>query len=240
MERGCFTSARASGGRAWYAARHARRLARDAQLLGLGEIEPGLALRLLDELAAPTRGGGGDLKLRLEAWRDPDGAPRLRGSARVLEEDAPTWRAIVAPAPHPGPTATSTAKTTDRSLYDAALAAARAAEADEALLCDAAGFLVEGARTNLVVALADGSLVTPPLARGAQAGVAREILLEHVAELREAEVSRAALASARELIAVNAVRGARAITSLDGRPLGDGQPGPWSARLDRALASARR
>jgi len=230
--RGCFTSARASGGRAWWAARHARRIARDARLVGLGEVDPGLALRLLAELAAPSRDGG-DLKVRLVAQPDRDGAPCLRGGAISLAPDPAAWRAITAPAPHPGPSPTSAAKTTDRAYYDAALAAGRGA--DEALCLDACGRLVEGCRTNLVVVLADGALATPPLARGAQAGIAREILLERCAELRERDVDRASLTAAREVVAVNAVRGARAVVAIDGSPVGDGRPGPWSARLGDAL-----
>jgi branched-subunit amino acid aminotransferase/4-amino-4-deoxychorismate lyase len=233
----CYTSARASAGRVWHAPLHARRLARDAKLLGIGDVDQALVRRLLEELAAPSRAGG-DLKVRVEAQRDAVTGVRLRGAAAAVEPDRATWRAIAAREPHPGPSPTSRCKTTERRCYDAALAEARAAGADEALLFDRAGFLVEGARTNVVVVCADGSLRTPPLARGGQAGVAREVLLGEVAELHEADVERAELASAREVIAVNAVRPARAITSLDGHPLGAaGRPGPWAERLGRLLAS---
>jgi branched-subunit amino acid aminotransferase/4-amino-4-deoxychorismate lyase len=234
MTVGCYTCTRAAGGRPWHPDRHVRRLARDAALLGLGAIDEARAFALLDALAAPTRDGP-DRKLRLDAQPSRDGAPRLVASFTPLDADPATWRAIMAPAPHPGRTALSTAKTTERAHYEAAFAAATAAGADEALLCDAAGFLVEGARTNLFVALADGRVVTPPVARGGQAGVAREILLDAIESLVEADVAGAALASAREIVAVNAVRGARSIASLDGRPIGAGEPGPWSERLDRAL-----
>lgn len=236
---GCYTCTRATGGRAWHAERHVLRLARDSKLLGLGAIDETRARALLDELAAPTLGGV-DRKLRLDAQPDRDGAPRLVASFTPIDADPASWRAIVAPTPHPGPSATSTAKTTERAHYEAAFAAASAAGADEALLCDADGFLVEGARTNLVVVLAGDRVATPPVARGGQAGVAREILLDAIEALVEADVAHAALASAREIVAVNAVRGARPITHLDGRPIGDGRPGPWSDRLDRALRGAPR
>jgi branched-subunit amino acid aminotransferase/4-amino-4-deoxychorismate lyase len=48
-------------------------------------------------------------------------------------------------------------------------------------------------------------------------------------------VSRAQLAAAREILATNAVRGVRPVIALDGRPVGDGKPGPWSQRLDLLL-----
>jgi branched-subunit amino acid aminotransferase/4-amino-4-deoxychorismate lyase len=43
------------------------------------------------------------------------------------------------------------------------------------------------------------------------------------------------LAQAAEIIALNAVRDARPITLLDGHPVGDGQAGPWAARLRAVL-----
>ena len=39
------------------------------------------------------------------------------------------------------------------------------------------------------------------------------------------------IVSARELISVNAVRGVISIVAFDGRPINDGQPGPWAQRL---------
>lgn len=231
--RGCFTSARATSGRAWWIERHVRRLVRDASCLGLPAPDPAACRRLLEELAAPSRIRG-ELKVRVEAHADAVLGVRLRGAATELDPDHATWRAVA--GAHPGPSPTSAIKSTDRSRYDPAIAAARAAGADEALLFDAAGLLVEGARTNVIVHRAEGPLVTPPLARGGQAGIAREILLERVPELREDDVSAFDLRRAREVIAVNAVRGARAITVLDGHAIGGGRVGPWCERLAAALS----
>ena len=77
----------------------------------------------------------------------------------------------------------------------------------------------------------DGSLRTPPIERGAVAGIARAVLLDRVPELLERDADEDTLAQARELIALNGARGARPIVTLDGKPMGDGNPGPWSARL---------
>ena len=233
MEVGCYTSARATHGRVWHAALHAQRLARDARLLGLGEIDPAEVLRMLAELAAPTRAGG-DAKLRIEARREA-GRLRLVGACQPLDPDPPAWRAVSAPCRHAGASPTSRAKTTARARYEEALEAARRAGVDEALLFDATGFLVEGGRTNLLVERSDGALVTPPLARGAQAGVARQVLLERVPALCEADVAAAELASAREILATNAVRGVRPIVVLDGRAVGHGCPGRWAEQLARAF-----
>jgi branched-subunit amino acid aminotransferase/4-amino-4-deoxychorismate lyase len=229
---GCYTAARASAGRVWHLERHVARLARDAERLGLGALDRAAVREELVALAAASRDGS-DRKLRLAVEPGPSGAPKLAGSADLLEDDTTTWRAIT--APHPGPSATSAVKTTDRAPFEAALAAARAAGADEALLCDASGRLVEGARTSVVAALADGALATPPLARGAQEGVARAIALASVGALVERDIARGELATAHELVAINAVRGARAIVALDGAPIGAGRPGPWAERLGRLL-----
>jgi branched-chain amino acid aminotransferase len=218
----------------WHAERHAQRLARDARLLGLGEVDRAGVLALLHALALPTRDGP-DAKLRVEAQRDALLGIRIAGSSSPIGDEAPTWRCVTAAVLHFGASTTSSAKGSGRSLFEAAFAAAREAGVDEALLLDAAGRLVEGTRSNVIVVGPDGAPVTPALACGAQAGVARSLLLERVPLLREAEVSRAELAAAHEILATNAVRGVRPVIALDGRPVGDGKPGPWAARLDHAF-----
>jgi branched-subunit amino acid aminotransferase/4-amino-4-deoxychorismate lyase len=227
---GCFTTTRATDGRVWQARRHAERLVRDARLLGLAELTSDACLDALASWALNPSDGSRTI-VRIEVRGDADGVVQLLGSRRAWGDDPPVWRALISPLVHPGPTRTSRVKSTDRSVYVAALDAARAAGGDDALLFDDAGFLVEGARTNLVVVHADGSLRTPPLARGGVAGIAREVLLDRLPELREADLSATDVAAAREVIAINAVRGARAITHLDDHPIGDGSAGPWSQRL---------
>ena len=217
----------------WQARRHARRLVRDALLLDLGRLDFDSCLHALEELAAPTRDGSTAI-IRLAVERH-GGALRLVPSQRAWGDDPPTWRAAIAKHAHPGASMSSQAKSTARALYEKALAAAQAAGAQDALLFDRAGFLVEGARTNVVVVRADGALVTPPLARGCVAGIAREVLFDVVPELREDDVAVGELAIARELIAINAVRGARAITHLDDAAIAGAKPGPWCERLALAL-----
>jgi D-alanine transaminase len=222
-------------GRVLHLERHAARLARDAALLGIGPLPAQAARDALFALAQRAFPDGEGV-VRVEARAVPGGgAPRLLATTRALGPEPPAWRAALALEAHPGPSPWSAAKTNERGLYERALAAAEATGADEAVLVDAEGFLVEGARTSLVVVLAAGTLATPPLARGGQAGIGRAILLEGTPELHEADVALAELGRARELIAVNAVRGPRAVVTLDGRPIGDGTPGPWAAALMRAF-----
>jgi branched-subunit amino acid aminotransferase/4-amino-4-deoxychorismate lyase len=232
---GCYTTARVVRGEVRHLERHVARLARDARALGLG-VPPEESLRraLIEHAGRSFPDHDGVIRLELRAAGD-GGPPGLVATARGLGAEPACWRAVVAKTTHPGSSPWSACKTTERSCYEGALDEARVAGVDEALLADADGQLVEGARTNLFVVGADGVLRTPPLARGAQAGIARTILLERIPELAEADVAVADLAASRELVVGNAVRGARAVVTVDGRAVGDGRPGPWSARLDATL-----
>ena len=236
--RGAYTSARVDAGRARFAARHARRLARDARALGIGELDTDHALRALDELGRAAFGEGSGV-VRLQASRDAAGKLHLVGVPRPLGPERFAWSALVVRLSGPaGPASAAGAKLTSRLAMALACDAARDAGADEALLVDAAGRLIEGARTNAIVVDAAGRLATPPLELGAVAGIAREVLLERIPELALRVVGEPELRRAREIVVANAVRGARAVVRLDGAPVGDGKPGPWARRLDAALAGA--
>ncbi len=232
--RGCYTTVSIQAGRPRFAARHARRLAQGAAELGLPPLEEAAVLRALAELAKAAFEGGDGI-IRLEASRDGDGRLHLIGVPRALGEGGSEWSALLAPFLHSGPEPRAGLKLTSRLRLALAAELAREAGADEALLLDAEDCLVEGSRSNIVVVSKRGEARTPPLARGAVAGVARAVLLEREPGLAEADVARAEVLAAAEIIAVNAVRGALPITRLEGRPVGDGKPGPWAARLDVAL-----
>ncbi|MCB2075968.1 MAG: chorismate-binding protein, partial [Novosphingobium sp.] len=68
-------------------------------------------------------------------------------------------------------------KSSDRSFYEAALKAAQAAGAAEALFLREDGLVTEGSFTNLFVER-EGKLVTPPAALGLLPGVLRRSLIE--------------------------------------------------------------
>ena len=232
--RGCYTSARVEAGRARHASRHARRMAHAARELRLGELDPARVLRALEELARAAFGAGAGV-VRVQASRDGAGALHLVGVPRALGPEPSAWRAVVVRLPGAAGSGAAGLKVSGRLALARAGDAARDAGADEALVVDLAGRLVEGTRTNVVVADAAGRLATPPLALGGVAGIAREILLERVPELEERVVSLPELRAAAEIVAVNAVRGARAVVELDGRAVGAGVPGPVALRLDAAL-----
>jgi branched-subunit amino acid aminotransferase/4-amino-4-deoxychorismate lyase len=219
-----------------HGARVAARLVRDAAQLGLGALDAALCLAALEDAARAELGAAQGV-VRLEARRGAGGAAELVPGVRALGPDPALWSAVVAPGPHEGPGPFQGAKRSGWPCVERARAAAAAAGVDEALLFDAAGYLVEGGRSSLVVVRADGSAVAPPLARGRVRSVALEIALEARA-LAEGDVTLEELRRARELVALNAVRGARPIVRLDGRPVGAGAAGPLARTLETVLDAA--
>ncbi len=233
--RGCYTAMRVSDGRPRFIDRHAQRLVQNAKALRIGELDEARLRRAFVELAAAAFPDG-EGALRFQASRDGEGEVHVVGVPRPLGTESSTWSAIVAPFSHEGFTPYGGRKVSSRLLHALASEAASDAGVDEAILFDTAGRMVEGSRCNLFVSSATGELATPPTERGAVSGIARGVILERVTRVAEVDITRVDLSRARELIGVNAVRGACAITSLDGQPVGDGQPGECARRLAEALA----
>ncbi len=102
----------------------------------------------------------------------------------------------------------------------------------EALLLNTAGRIAEATIANLFVVL-DGALVTPPLTDGALPGVMRAAVIDTVGADERALVPDD-LARASEAFLTNSL-GVRALVAVDGRPIGDGAPGPLTARAGAGL-----
>jgi branched-chain amino acid aminotransferase len=103
-----------------------------------------------------------------------------------------------------------------------ALAEARRAGADEAVLCDAAGRVAEGATSN-TWCVRGGEALTPPLAVGLLPGITRWRLLQLAAAAgipcREAELRGADLRDADELFITSSIRGVLPVSRIDDRVL---------------------
>ncbi|MBL8471703.1 MAG: chorismate-binding protein [Rhodocyclaceae bacterium] len=149
----------------------------------------------------------------------PPGTPcRLRLQLEYSGEFALTHAPLAALVPGPIKVGCTTAaasappallrhKTTLRSAYDAAMAAAEAGGKFDLLFFNAAGELTEGARSNVFVRL-DGCWYTPPLAAGVLPGVMRGVLLDDPQwGARERRLTRADLARAERIVLCNALRG---------------------------------
>jgi branched-chain amino acid aminotransferase len=111
---------------------------------------------------------------------------------------------------------------------------AKAAAADEALLLNERGFVVEGSTTNIF--LANGEmLATPSIESGALPGVTREAVLELAQSMgimpvvRQIELGE--LVKAEEAFLTNSILEIMPLTHLDDKPIGSGKPGTLTQRL---------
>ena len=127
--------------------------------------------------------------------------------------------------------------------YTSAMAAkwrARREGYDEILLVDADGFVAEGPTTNVFWVDARGGVHTPPDA-GVLLGVTRLSILELARHdgmlVSEAQITPAGLMAAPEVFLTGTTAGVWPVVAIDGRPVGDGEPGPVSLALrERFLA----
>lgn len=116
--------------------------------------------------------------------------------------------------------------------------AARRAGAYEAWLIED-GFVTEGSSTTAWIIDAKGELITRALTNAILPGVTRRVILEVAAEaqLRVAERSftPAEAAAAREAF-ISSANGIHPVVSIDGKPVGDGRPGPVTRRVQELYA----
>ena len=111
-----------------------------------------------------------------------------------------------------------------------AVQSAREADCNEAIL-HRDGRVTEGASSNVFCVFGDG-IVTPPLGPDILPGVTR-LLLEALERTRhrvtERELTLEELRCADEIWITSSTREVLAVTKLDGRPVGNGKPGPkWN------------
>ena len=106
--------------------------------------------------------------------------------------------------------------------------------ADEALMQNQAGELVECAQSNFFV-VRDGGLWTPPLSAGLLPGITREFVLELASELgiagREARLTPADLEGVDEAFITGTTREVTPVVAISGRNIGDGKPGRITQQL---------
>jgi branched-chain amino acid aminotransferase len=148
-------------------------------------------------------------------------------------------KVIVASAPRPPPEAVDpTAKTGARLAQVLAMAEARAAGANEALLLDGAGRVTEGCSSN-VFTVREGWLRTPPLAAGILEGVTRGAVLALAraegVRVEEVPLSPDDLHGADEVFITSTARELLPVTRIGEASVGAGRPGPVTARLHRAF-----
>jgi len=132
------------------------------------------------------------------------------------------------------------------SLIANVLAKQAAAEqgAFEAWLVDDAGMVTEGSSTSAWIATASGALVTRPNGHEILPGITRSVVVDAARELgltlELRPFSRQEAYAAREAFLTSTSNFVLPITRIDGKPVGEGKPGPIAARLRAAYLKAAR
>jgi D-alanine transaminase len=106
--------------------------------------------------------------------------------------------------------------------------------ADEAILIRD-GAAMEGTASSLFI-VSNGLLITPPDSDELLPGVTRDLILELAREAgiayAQAAIGAADLEQAEEIWLTSSTREVAAVVALNGRPVGDGRPGPLWQRMD--------
>ena len=254
---GVFETLRARGGHATELGEHLARLHRSAEGLGI-PLAPDVDAVLSAGIAGILRANGldapdGDASVRITVSR---GAFRGRGLLPVGEPVRPsmaiqTWPVTPPPADHlerglhviasrvrrDPESPIAALKTTSRADYVYARLEARHAGADDALFLTLDGHLSEATTANLFL-VRDGELATPALACAILAGTTRSWLLgwASTAGLRPTEgwLTTRDLLEADEAFLCSSVAGVLPVTRFEGEAIGDGEPGPWTAKARAA------
>ena len=242
-----YETLRTAGGHALEMTRHLDRLRRSAAGIGLEIPFADAALRAaIAETHAAT--GNADSYVRVMVTR---GAGPLQLDPRVSA--SPLLVILVQELKLPTPTLYETglsvrivdvhkisARSLDPSLKTGnylnsiqALRQAAASAAEDAIMCNAAGHVAEGATSNVFM-VKEGRVITPSLATGLLEGITRALVIRLAGDLgvacSEGVVWPHELRAADELFLTSSVRGLMPVTTLDGEPLGQG-PGPLTRRL---------
>jgi branched-chain amino acid aminotransferase len=111
---------------------------------------------------------------------------------------------------------------------------ANLAGADEALMLNDAGNVAECTADNVFI-VKHGQIFTPPVAAGALRGITRAVVFEIAAELgvkvREADITRHDVFVADECFLTGTAAEIVPVAKADGRSIGNGKPGPITARI---------
>ena len=123
-------------------------------------------------------------------------------------------------------------KALSRMHLDLATLQGKAAGMDVTLMLDVDGHLTEGPGFNVFV-VKGGELFSPP--DGILMGITRqtvfELAAEHQIPAREAQLTAYDLYAADEVFLTSTAGGIMPLVEIDGRPIGDGKPGPIGQRI---------
>ncbi len=247
-----FETLRTYGGRPYLLGAHLARLARSAELVGIGLpiTLDRLEAEVLEALAASAEPEA-VLRVTLSRGEGPLGLDPSRASSprRVVfveparAEQLPAWSEGVSASLVVTRRASDLLPEAKTGAYlDAVLALRRAAEggASEAIIVDPGGRVVEGSASNVfVVTVVEGAavLATPPegaLLPGITRARLMEIARACAQPLEERHLAREELLRASEVFLTSSVRELVPVVRVDGLVIGDGRPGAVTRRLHAA------
>ena len=244
-----FETMRVYSGRIAAFDRHLRRLAGSAKTAGIGPIvEKTLAARTLE---AVERSGCPDAIARLSVHA-PAGRTAITGcSVRPFAGFPRDWydrgARITTASVRRADVRSSCAQVKGNDYVNAIGAILNvpkkldAAFSADPMFLTAAGEVSETTVANILI-IRDGALWTPPAVCGILLGVTRGLALECARslglEVRETPFTRHDLFNAAEVFLTNAAVEILPVIEADGRRIGSGRPGPWSARLREAYLKA--
>ena len=112
--------------------------------------------------------------------------------------------------------------------------AAKAAGADEALMLDREGYVTEGGSVSFFV-VKDGAIVARPVTNDILHGITRQSMLAVAGaeglRIEHRRITLDEVLAADEAFITGASSWVEPVGSVDGRPIGDGQPGPVTLKL---------
>jgi branched-chain amino acid aminotransferase len=205
-----------------------------------GELERALAAGGSEEsyVRIVLTRGSGPLSLDPDVARDPlrviliepVNPPRREAYAQgIAAVTVPTRRAV-------DETAAAGAKVANYLPNLLALRAAKSRGAQEALIVDPAGRVVEGASSN-VFAVTAGRLTTPPESAGILAGITRRGILDAAGRLgldvEQRELWPRDLYAAEEVFITSSIREVLPVVRVDAQTIGSGRPGAVTRALHR-------
>ena len=238
--RAVFETLRVYGGVPFRLDEHLARFALSAARVGLPP--PDCSAFAEAAVQALEVAGSADVMLRLLWTAGREGAERPLGLALVstlppgLDEERARGLRLATVGWSPG--ALAGAKSTSYAENLAARDEAWRRGADDALLVDADGVVLEAPTANVWWRESE-TLYTPSLELPILAGVTRSALLELASvDVEQGVFPLERLAAAAEAFLTSSVREVMPVVALDGAPIGDGRPGPAAASLQRTLRDA--
>ncbi|HEV3257142.1 MAG TPA: D-amino acid aminotransferase [Gemmataceae bacterium] len=243
---------RVYGGRPWLLEEHFGRLARSLDAVRIRGVDLDRLRRRMHETIAAgpfreaivyiqvTRGAAPRSHkfpiratplefLYVDEFHDPYSEPRRGGAAVITQPDRRWDRCDI--------------KSTNLLGNVLAMQAASEAACMEALLYLPDGTLTEGTHTSFF-GVRQGTVLTAPISQDILPGITRGLILGLARRagiaVREEVLGRADLEHVSELFLTGTTSEVLPVVQVDGRPVGDGRPGPITRRLQDAYGEAVR